>query len=556
AATGGILGQAGAYSGQSFDTIGSESFYQSNGHSSNVYGSTFDSGIDLSTASIPMTNGNFNSYTDFGDSDQFQRQHNAPFEYQSYDKYQINNPNIRRTQGTSSVSSSLNNDVSIEQIHFNSIPLSIPNLGLNMRVGNSRKEEIIPDEQLVDDTALLNNNTQITNGDDTNIDNNTNTSSTEIKRPLSVDNSDRGLLQSQSNSNFNGFPIEGLDQQTLASAGKIYYDPNPQIIKRQGTGSVTYKQNILIRFLQPPPIPAPGPLIIKEVRNPQPPPLPPLVIKQRPTPPKTPPPLILRERPPPLPQSIQSKVITRQLPAEPPPPRAVIIERLPPLPPKPRDIIIERWLPYQLSQKRKVLVERAPAIKEYPKPKNVIITYEPVQARIVRQFQKLGITREDPNAYISRYGAQLRDAITLETEARKAGVIEDISPPSVVGNAQLKSTYGFDADPLLTTNNGDWQFGQLGEDNAFNYGTAALTNGDEQIVGKSRSSSSVKNFLLSTPDKDLVQEQEQQVIENGQDQNVQPFYISDKNDDAGGSGGDNIQQTLQKLGIDISGQTN
>jgi hypothetical protein len=53
--------------------------------------------------------------------------------------------------------------------------------------------------------------------------------------------------------------------QCLASAGKIFYDPNPQIIQRKGTHSVTYKQNIIVRYLQPPPIPNAGPLIIKEV---------------------------------------------------------------------------------------------------------------------------------------------------------------------------------------------------------------------------------------------------------------------------------------------------
>ncbi|CAF1555718.1 unnamed protein product, partial [Didymodactylos carnosus] len=66
------------------------------------------------------------------------------------------------------------------------------------------------------------------------------------------------------------------------SAGGLFNDPNPQIIRRQAAGgAVTYKQNILVKFLQPPPVPPPGPLIIKEVRPPQPPPPPPLVIRQR-----------------------------------------------------------------------------------------------------------------------------------------------------------------------------------------------------------------------------------------------------------------------------------
>jgi len=51
----------------------------------------------------------------------------------------------------------------------------------------------------------------------------------------------------------------------LASAGRIFYDPHPQIIQRKGSNSVTYKQNIIVRYLQPPPIPNAGPLVIKEV---------------------------------------------------------------------------------------------------------------------------------------------------------------------------------------------------------------------------------------------------------------------------------------------------
>jgi hypothetical protein len=53
----------------------------------------------------------------------------------------------------------------------------------------------------------------------------------------------------------------------LASAGRIFYDPNPQIVQRKGSNSVTYKQNIIVRYLQPPPIPNAGPLVIKEVNS-------------------------------------------------------------------------------------------------------------------------------------------------------------------------------------------------------------------------------------------------------------------------------------------------
>ncbi len=71
-------------------------------------------------------------------------------------------------------------------------------------------------------------------------------------------------------------------------------------------------------------------------------------------------------------------------------------------------------------------MQRAAAAKGYPKPRNIIIQYEPIQVRIVRQFQRLGVTQENPQVYIQRYGVLLLDAQTLMQQARAAGVIEDI----------------------------------------------------------------------------------------------------------------------------------
>ncbi|CAF0890628.1 unnamed protein product [Adineta steineri] len=218
--------------------------------------------------------------------------------------------------------------------------------------------------------------------------------------------------------------------QNISTSG-LFVDPNPQIIRRAATGgAVTYQQKILVRFLQPPPCPPPGPLIIKEIRPPQPPPPPPLVVRQRAPPIPQPPPLILRERPPQIPTSVASQTVIRRLAALPVPPRSVIIERLPPLPPKPRDIIIERWVPYGAQAKRRTIVQRATAAKEYAKPRNIIIQYEAPQVRVVRQFQRLGVSQENPQAYVSRYGTTLLDAAALLQQARAAGVVEDISPPA------------------------------------------------------------------------------------------------------------------------------
>ncbi|UJR33197.1 hypothetical protein I4U23_020652 [Adineta vaga] len=220
-------------------------------------------------------------------------------------------------------------------------------------------------------------------------------------------------------------------QQYATDAQGLFQDPNPQIIRRPAVGGVqTYTQNIKVRFLQPPPIPPPGPLIIKEVRPPQPPPPPPLRIRQQAPPLPQPPPLILREKPPQIPASIAAQTVVRRLGALPVPPRSVIIERLPPLPPRPRDIIIERWVPYGAQAKRKTIVQRAAAAQQYARPRNVIIQYEAVQVRVVRQFQRLGVTQANPQAYLQQYGAQLLDAATLLQQARAAGVVEDISPPA------------------------------------------------------------------------------------------------------------------------------
>jgi len=119
-------------------------------------------------------------------------------------------------------------------------------------------------------------------------------------------------------------------------------------------------------------------------------------------------------------------LVVRRLAALAVPPRSVIIERVAAAPPRPRDIIIERWVPYGAAAKRRTIVQRAAAAQQYQSPRNVIIQYEAAQVRIVRQFQRLGVTPESPQAYVQRYGASLLDSVTLVQQARAAGVLEDI----------------------------------------------------------------------------------------------------------------------------------
>ncbi|CAF3678621.1 unnamed protein product [Rotaria sp. Silwood1] len=93
----------------------------------------------------------------------------------------------------------------------------------------------------------------------------------------------------------------------------LYLDPNPLIIRRQiALGAQPYKQNVTVRYLQPPPVPPPGPLIIKEVRPPQPPAPPPLIIRQQAPPLPTPSPLVLRQRPPNPPPAITAQNFIRR----------------------------------------------------------------------------------------------------------------------------------------------------------------------------------------------------------------------------------------------------
>ncbi len=90
------------------------------------------------------------------------------------------------------------------------------------------------------------------------------------------------------------------------------------------------------------------------------------------------------------------------------------------------DIILERWLPYEpRTCPRTVRIPAASGPLPTP-PRNRIIQYQPLEARITRHFQRLGVTRTDPGAYIQRYGTSLLDSATFLREARAAGVVEDI----------------------------------------------------------------------------------------------------------------------------------
>jgi len=109
---------------------------------------------------------------------------------------------------------------------------------------------------------------------------------------------------------------------------KFFHDPNPVVIQKR-TKPVTYVQKINLAYYKPPAPPAPGPVIIREVRPPQAPAPPPLYVRIQPPPPREQAPLVIREAPPPRPRHIPTTRLTRVLPATPAPPPVVQVRGAP-----------------------------------------------------------------------------------------------------------------------------------------------------------------------------------------------------------------------------------
>ncbi len=75
----------------------------------------------------------------------------------------------------------------------------------------------------------------------------------------------------------------------------VQSDNDPLHVVKPSDQNIHYKQQVNVRFLEPPAGPEPAPIIIKERQAPAPPPPPPVVVRQRPPTPPTPPPLIIRK---------------------------------------------------------------------------------------------------------------------------------------------------------------------------------------------------------------------------------------------------------------------
>lgn len=186
---------------------------------------------------------------------------------------------------------------------------------------------------------------------------------------------------------------------------EINQDPEPEILNKKPAQKLLYKQQVQVRYLNPPEIPKPGDIIIKQLPNKQIPPAPPLIIRQNKPIPETPPPLVLREAPPKPPAKIPSKIINISGKVIPPPARKLVVEKLPQIPAKPQSILIERWLPYK-QQKRKIIYHKpTEQVQPLPDPKNVIIDWQSPDVEVVQRFKSMGVFCTDPKEYVRRYGS-------------------------------------------------------------------------------------------------------------------------------------------------------
>ncbi|CAF2857811.1 unnamed protein product [Rotaria sp. Silwood2] len=185
-------------------------------------------------------------------------------------------------------------------------------------------------------------------------------------------------------------PILGIHDTTNISNMSLG-NTNPQVIYKPNNQEVVYKQNIMVRWLQPPTPPPPAPIIIREIRAPA-ETQPPIVCRQMPPCPPTPPPIIIREKPPLCPPSGQPLIIEKRLPPV-TCPRQVIVERYPAPPAKPPTIIYEKYLP-QTQPARQIIVKR-----EMGRPTGYQVAQQQIPGRqlvreIVRQIPQISSTAQ------------------------------------------------------------------------------------------------------------------------------------------------------------------
>ena len=192
---------------------------------------------------------------------------------------------------------------------------------------------------------------------------------------------------------------------------QINQDPNPEVIRKR-LDKLKYRQEIAVRYLNPPQAPKPGDIIIRE-RQSQVPPAPPVVIRQEACGASTPPPQIFREAPPQPPAPIPEQVVEIDGAPVPPPARRVVVEKLSNLPPKPQNILIEKWLPYK-QQKRRVVYQPSCQAQQQ-NPRNLVIEWEAPDVEVEQVCQNLGVQEACPEEYVRRYGSELKQSCEMPT---------------------------------------------------------------------------------------------------------------------------------------------
>lgn len=222
----------------------------------------------------------------------------------------------------------------------------------------------------------------------------------------------------------------------------INVDNNPQIIAKKITNQTEYIQELCIQYLRPPTPPLPGDIIITQEKNVATAPAPPLIIRQQPMRPATPEPLIFRELPPEPPAPVGRVKITVSGKRLPPPPRKVIIERLMPLPKKPQNVIIERWLPYKPVKRRVIFNKLSAPEPNMIKPKNVIIQWEAPNVKVKQETKYLGVIRADPNAYVSKYGNDIKLSNELPDFVKNIKTPNNIKLAAEVKSNQIHELVG------------------------------------------------------------------------------------------------------------------
>ena len=208
---------------------------------------------------------------------------------------------------------------------------------------------------------------------------------------------------------------------------KINEDQNPEIIRKTSKKQLEYIQELAIRYLKPPTPPTPGDIIITQSANELIPPAPPLIIRQQPARAVTPEPLVIREAPPNAPNTVGRKIIKISGKQMPPPPRKVVIERLAALPSRPQPVIVERWLPYGPAKRKVVFYRTRNEETVVAKPRNVIVQWETPQVHVKKEIKYLGVIRANPDDYVAKFGASLRQAKDLPQ------FVLDIKTPADVG---------------------------------------------------------------------------------------------------------------------------